>query len=196
MKKSKYFYASLIKKSNLGRLEVGSSFYIFHRGDTMKQETYCLVSKIPEVGPLFYRLTALQERLSLLKIPQSIPKLNLHLTEVPPFLATEQEIEWFSLGITVGEFFKGRSKITRTTYIDIFENDDEDAVVIRLETDKKFKELVERIRIKIHKLTDLKFPPVNFEANFHATIAHGKDLSKFINDAGGSRLSFLTSVIR
>lgn len=137
------------------------------------------------MDPLFYRLSALRDKLRSLKIPQNIPNLGWHFTEVPPFLATEQEIDWFSLGVSVGEFFKGSPRMTKTTYIDIFENETEDAVVVRLETDRKFKELIERIRIKIHKITDLKYPPINFEANFHATIAQGKGLSKCIKDAGG-----------
>lgn len=151
----------------------------------MKQNTYCLVGRVPELYPLWNILRSLREKLIHHSIPHHIPSLNWHITYVSPFLATELEMEWLVLGLELGRTEQNLNFLSKTTYIDFFKNKDTDALVLRIESSQKLRETIERARIKIEKLTDLKFMPTSFQVNFHATIAEAPKLLKHIEEAGG-----------
>ncbi len=162
----------------------------------MKQTTYCIVGQIPELYPLWGTLRSIREKLITYSIPHRIPSLNWHITYVSPFLATELEMEWLTLGLELGKTSENLKHLSRTTQIDFFKNNEEDALVLRIDTSTKLKQIVERTRIKIEKLTDLKYPPASFQVNFHATIAEAPDLFRNIARSGGSDVLFGDSRIK
>lgn len=153
----------------------------------MKQKTFCLISPVRETDPLFYVLSSITKQLRLFKIPHSVPKLNWHITHVTPFQATEDEIKWFALGLTIGEAMskmgsslaRSHSMMTRETF-DFYENPEEDALILRLAIQEEFRDVVSRARVLIHGMTNMNFPPKSFDVNFHVTVAQGKGLRKNI----------------
>ncbi len=105
----------------------------------MKQNTYCLISHIPELDWLWHVLESIRRELVNKEIPHQTPKLQWHVTHITPFEATPVEISWLSLGLKVGASMfshNGPSRLVRTTHLDLFEDNDTCSLVIRLEIDE------------------------------------------------------------
>ncbi len=140
----------------------------------MKQNTYCLISQIPEEDSLGRLLSSSREKLGKEGILYKVPKLKGHITHVTPFQATPLEMCWFSLGLSIGaETFShnGPARIARTTTFDFFEGKDGVSFIIRMEVDEDFRAMISRSRAIVQQLTNMVFPPESFQANFHATIS-------------------------
>ena len=149
----------------------------------MKQSTYCLISSIEERDPLWPTLYSIKSKLKSYNIPHSLPKLNWHLTHVTPFKATASEVSWFALGLEIGKALsptKHRERFIKGLTFDFYENEEEDALILRLETNEEFRNAISYARACVEKITEVKYPPKSFEANFHVTIAEGKELRKHI----------------
>ncbi len=157
----------------------------------MKQNTYCIAGQVHEIYPLWNILRSLREKLIAHSVPHRIPSLNWHITYVSPFLATELEMEWLTLGLELGKTSENLEFLSKTTQIDFFQNaNKDDALVLRIETDIALKQVVERARVKIEKITDLKYAPTSFQVNFHATIAEAPNLFRNIAQCGGPDILF------
>lgn len=104
-----------------------------------------------------------------------------------PFLATATEMEWLLLGLEIGKSLSPdghREHLVRGVAFDFYENKEEDAFILRLETNEEFRNIISRTRAKVESMTDMKYPPESFQVNFHVTIAQGKGLRKSIESCG------------
>lgn len=149
----------------------------------MKQSTYCLISPIDEYDQIYPLLYSIEEMLRNHNIPHSLPKLNWHITHVTPFLATAFEMEWLALGLEIGKVLsppEHNKRLIKGIDFQYYENEEEDALVLRLETNEAFRSAISRARAVVQKITEMRYTPESFQANFHVTIAQGKGLRKSI----------------
>lgn len=153
----------------------------------MKQYTYAVASPIPEEGLFFKVMCAIENILISEGIPFERPKLGRHITFIPPFRATQEDMCWLAAGLEVCHtFFRPGEATTLMSgnKLDFFRND-KDALVIRLRADKPIRELVGRFRAWIPQTTEWLYPPESYLVNFHATVGEAFGLYRAITERGG-----------
>ncbi len=164
----------------------------------MKQNTYCLMSPIGELDPLYASLYSIKNKLRTCNIAHTLPALRWHITHVSPFLATTQEMKWLAIGLELGKSLSPitcREQLIRGTTFDFYRGNDEDTFILRLETSEEFRSVVARIRARVENITDMKYVPKSFQVNFHVSIAAGKGLARDIENCD-TISSFLETVPR
>jgi hypothetical protein len=152
----------------------------------MKQSTYCIVSSIREDSVLFRVMKEVRAVLTANTIPHTLPKMGWCISIISPFFATKIEISWFISGLILGRksLYSNATPITATSKkMEFFTGKESDALILPIETNPDFRDLIEIIRSRIAHKTDMKISPVKFLANFYGTIAEGRGLAHNIQVA-------------
>jgi hypothetical protein len=153
----------------------------------MKQHVYAVASPVPEEGNLFGLMCTVENILKRGGIPFERPKLGRHITFIPPFRATEEEVCWLAAGLEVCQtfFYYGDNvALMSGDRLDFFRNE-KDALVVRLRANPSIRDLVTRFRAWIPQKTEWLYPPENYSVNFHATVGEAVGLYDAIIDKGG-----------
>ncbi len=117
--------------------------------------------------------------------------MGWHLPLIPPFRASDDEAAFFVGAIGLGRkcFTANATPIlVLSKSISMFENADEDALILVIEMGQDFGEAIEDLRGMMDHRTDMKYP-YNFMLNF-VTVAHGQRLAQKIEKAGGIHAVF------
>lgn len=137
-------------------------------------QTYAVASLVSETSGFGRSITGLQRALTDSGIHYTKPKIGSHVTLVPPFFIEEDVAQWLTLGLDLAcalHFDSPSNCMMHLGEFDFFESTDSLVLVRRLNSPKRFEDVVERMRSFVSRHAEWKYPPESYLVNFHITIA-------------------------